>query len=84
MHPICRLKKAQVELNAKLEEMRGENSVMVNELRDLRSENEKLSENLENFSKFSDQSTQIVEFERENRKLKSEIEYLKLALVEFC
>jgi regulator of replication initiation timing len=74
---FTRVKKALGDVNIKLEEMKKENALMVNELRDLKSENEKLGENMTNFSKFSDQSSQIVELERDNRKLKSDLEYFK-------
>ena len=49
---------------------------MINELRDSRSDYEKLKVNLVHVNEFSDQSKKIVELERENRKLKTEIEYL--------
>jgi hypothetical protein len=57
--------------------MRKENSLLVNENRDLKNENENLKDNLGDFHRHSDDSNKIVEYERENRRLKSECDYFK-------
>lgn len=65
------------EVNVKLDEARKANTEVVNELRDARQENQNLKDNLADFNRYADQSNQIAEYEREMRKLNSEIEYLK-------
>ena len=66
------------QFQVRLEEMRKENTILQNSLRDAEIEISRLKEN-ENadLNKFMDQSNRISELERENRSLKTDVDYLK-------
>lgn len=66
------------QVQARLEEMRKENTILQNSLRDAEIEISRVKEN-ENadLNKFMDQSNRISELERENRSLKTDVDYLK-------
>lgn len=70
--------KSNKEMVSKLNELRTENSLLKNELRDSTSELEKLrDEDGSNLKKFMDQSSRISDLERENRSFKTEVDYLR-------
>lgn len=70
--------KSNKELVTKLNELRTENSLLKNDLRDSASELEKLrDDDGSNLKKFMDQSSRISDLERENRSLKTEVDYLR-------
>lgn len=60
-----------------MDELRKENCLLKNKMRDLESENSKLSDNAQNFDKYLKESNRVDELERENRKLTLEVEYLR-------
>jgi len=81
LHSI-RLKKSNKEMLAKLDEMRNENSILQNNLRDTEMEMNRLKENDGgNLNKFMDLSNRINDLERENRSLKTDIDYQKYIIL---
>lgn len=65
------------ELYKKLEQAKKENCLLNNKIRDLEAENTKLNDNAHHLEKYMHQNARIDELDRENRKIKSELEYYK-------
>jgi hypothetical protein len=61
----------------KLNNLCTENGQLKNQLRDAENEVIKLKENACSLASFMDQSNKINDLERENRKLKTDVDYLK-------
>ncbi len=64
-------------ISHKLDEMRKENCTLQNRCKDLELENSNLKDNTQHLNEYMCQSNKIEELERENRKQKTEIDYLK-------
>jgi cell shape-determining protein MreC len=69
--------KSNEQLSSRVEHFRKENCLLTNQLKDLEHENNKLKDNSANLKDYMNQTIKINELERENRMLKTDVDYLK-------
>lgn len=65
------------DLNKRFDQIRQENCLLQNRIKDLELKNSNLVDNTQDINKYMHQSNMIEELERQNRKFKSEIDFLK-------